>query len=238
MMPHDHAPTHAFRFPQRVAQLLVDLKPPALENALDIGCAVGGTALELAKTFQHVDASDISKSFIDAAKRIQKGESIPFRIRVEGDVYQDAVAKCDRVLDNVNFFVADACLVEDPPAPRDECKYDAVVLANLLCRLPDPVVCLNWLPHLVKEGGVVLIVTPFTWLEEYTPKKNWIGGTEGGQSSIDDLTGHMMTRGFVKIHDEEMPLLIREHQRKYQYIISRATGWRNVKIYPAPPSMA
>jgi len=32
--------------------------------------------------------------------------------------------------------------------------------------------------------------------------------------------------GFEKIHDEEMPVIIREHQRKYQYIISEATGWR------------
>jgi len=32
--------------------------------------------------------------------------------------------------------------------------------------------------------------------------------------------------GFEKIHEEQMPLVIREHQRKYQYIVSEATGWR------------
>jgi hypothetical protein len=38
----------------------------------------------------------------------------------------------------------------------------------------------------------------------------------------------MEARGFEKIHEEEMPLVIREHQRKYQYIVSEATGWRKV----------
>jgi hypothetical protein len=33
---------------------------------------------------------------------------------------------------------------------------------------------------------------------------------------------------FVNIHDEQMPLLIREHQRKYQYIIGEATGWQKL----------
>jgi len=32
--------------------------------------------------------------------------------------------------------------------------------------------------------------------------------------------------GFEFIHEEQVPLIIREHQRKYQYIISEATGWR------------
>jgi len=44
--------------------------------------------------------------------------------------------------------------------------------------------------------------------------------------SKDKLKEIMEANGFEKIHEEQMPLVIREHQRKYQYIISEATGWR------------
>jgi hypothetical protein len=44
--------------------------------------------------------------------------------------------------------------------------------------------------------------------------------------SKDKLKEIMESLGFEKIHEEQMPLVIREHQRKYQYIVSEATGWR------------
>jgi hypothetical protein len=43
--------------------------------------------------------------------------------------------------------------------------------------------------------------------------------------SKDVLRQLMEDRGFRKVHEEQMPLIIREHQRKYQYIVSEATGW-------------
>jgi 2-polyprenyl-3-methyl-5-hydroxy-6-metoxy-1,4-benzoquinol methylase len=59
ILEHSNAPIHGLRFPQRVASLLVRLKPKQTNNrALDIGCAVGGASFELAKTFDHVDAFD------------------------------------------------------------------------------------------------------------------------------------------------------------------------------------
>ena len=32
------------------------------------------------------------------------------------------------------------------------------------------------LPELVRTGGQLLLTTPFTWLEEFTPIEKWIGG--------------------------------------------------------------
>ncbi len=58
IISHSHAPGHALRFPQRVAELLVSLKPGSTTCALDIGCAVGGSSFELAKNFDRVDAFD------------------------------------------------------------------------------------------------------------------------------------------------------------------------------------
>jgi hypothetical protein len=98
-------------------------------------------------------------------------------------------------------------------------------MANLLCRLPNPDACLISVSKLIKPGGVVLLVTPFSWLEEFTSREKWMGG-QNGVRGLDVLEVRMNDLGFDKIHDEEVPLTIREHARKYQYIISKATGWR------------
>jgi hypothetical protein len=58
IISHTGAPTHGLRFPQRVAELLISLKPKSTVAALDVGCAVGGASFELAKTFEKVDAFD------------------------------------------------------------------------------------------------------------------------------------------------------------------------------------
>ena len=112
-----------------------------------------------------------------------------------------------------------------------ESGYDGIIMSNLLCRLPDPIACLDGLQLLVRPGGVVVMVTPFSWLTEFTPRSKWLGGYRDsvtGQPihSNEQLQQYMSIRGFEQIHEEEIPVLIREHQRKFQYIISLATGWR------------
>ena len=59
IMDHANAPNHGLRFPQRVAELLLSLNHVRTNNrAIDIGCAVGGSSFELAKSFDHVEAFD------------------------------------------------------------------------------------------------------------------------------------------------------------------------------------
>jgi len=237
ILNHQNSPTHGLLFPQRVAQLLVSLNPSRTNNrALDIGCAVGGASFELAKHFDHVEAFDFSQSFIEHAKNMQKGDGIKFSVPVEGDIFEEVEAVhesdiTDEIRNKVNFFTGDACKLTDYAENDTIGKFDGVIMSNLLCRLPDPVACLNGMPHIVNKGGIIVMVTPFSWLEQYTPRKNWIGGlydpvTGDEIRSIDRLESLMVERGFEKIHEEEMPVVIREHQRKYQYIISQATAWR------------
>lgn len=241
ILSHDNAPIHGLGFPQRVAGLLSRLKPFSTnQKALDIGCAVGGSSFELAKTFDHVDAFDFSSSFVNAAKRMQKNpENVRFRIPMEAElfeevqaVHEDGVTEEER--SKVNFFTGDACQLEQMSIDGRLGSYDGVIMSNLLCRLPDPMACLNGLPFIVNKDGVVVMVTPFSWLSEFTPRSKWLGGFNDPVSkepihSKDVLRGLMEERGFEKIHEEQMPLIIREHQRKMQYIISEATGWRKVE---------
>lgn len=249
ILPHEHAPIHGLNFPQRVAHLLcrlVESQPQqdhTVRNALDIGCAVGGASFELAKFFDHVDGFDYSTLFIHAAKRMQEQpESVRFRIPIEGDLYQEVTAVhdigvTDSIRSKVTFTTGDACqmdhMVQNGQIRSD--FYDGVLMSNLLCRLPDPIACLDGLSTLVRPcTGIVVIVTPYSWLTEYTPRDQWLGGhvdpiTKEPIYSNHTLQKLMEERGFIKIHDEQIPLLIREHQRKYQYIVSEATGWKKVR---------
>ena len=68
------APSHALRFPQRVAQLLLAALP-SRGRALDVGCAVGGSSFELAAHGCDVLGVDFSKAFIEAAERMRRGEA-------------------------------------------------------------------------------------------------------------------------------------------------------------------
>lgn len=237
---HANAPNFALRFPQRVSQLLVSLQhPEKASRALDIGCAVGGSSFELAKTFESVDAFDFSSSFISAAKRMQAGGQVRFRIPIEADIFTEVQATHEdgvtpEIRSKVNFFTGDACKLAEMASQGTLGTYDGVVMANLLCRLPDPMACLNGLQSVVNDSGIVVMVTPFSWLSEFTPRSKWLGGYYDSVSkepvhSKRILQDAMEANGFVKIHEEEMPLLIREHQRKYQYIVSEATAWRKIK---------
>ena len=59
IMDHNNSPVHGLRFPHRVVELLLSLNPERTNNrALDIGCSVGGSSFELAKSFDHVEAFD------------------------------------------------------------------------------------------------------------------------------------------------------------------------------------
>ena len=209
-----------------------------------------------------MDAFDFSESFVKAAKRMQDRDDVTFRVPIEAEVYREVRAVhgdgiTDDLLTKVNFFPGDAQMIGEMNAEGKLGTYDGIVMSNLLCRLPDPSACINALPCIVNKGGVVVMVTPFSWLLEFTPKSKWLGGfndpvskepiyskdvlsvsarlTKCVQLTITfDLFANpqqcpqemMEDRGFEKIHEEQMPLVIREHQRKYQYIVSEATGWR------------
>jgi len=65
----------------------------------------------------------------------------------------------------VTFEQGDACNLRS-----DIGEFGCVLGANLLCRLPTPLDFLDRLPDIVVPGGIVVLTSPYSWLEEYTPK--------------------------------------------------------------------
>jgi len=220
-LPVDHAVTDV-PFPVRCVRALLDehlLREDA--TALEIGCSVGASAFELARHCVKVEAGDRSASFITAARRLaMEGAYGTFRT-LEGEVTAPFTATVQSGIDRgrVSFSVQDAMSLPEPYGP-----FDVVLAANLLCRLPDPRALIQRLPDLVKPGGQLMLTTPFTWLEEFTPRGCWIGGRGDAPSGEKELS--CLLSGHFRLHRRsDLPFLIREHERKYQLGIALGTSW-------------
>ena len=213
--PWAEGPLDALDFPRRTVEELIDLTS-STENALDVGCAVGRSSFVLSGLADSVLGVDYSSSFIDAAKAISESGELNYEYHEEADRWKKGKAIIDRIPDNLQFEVGDACNLRD-----DLGSFDVVHAANLLCRLPNPQAFLTRLTELVSPGGQLLLTTPFTWLEEFTSKERWING-EDCASALKQILNP-----FFKLeYEKNMPFLLREHRRKFQYTMALGMRWR------------
>ncbi len=67
------------------------------------------------------------------------------------------------------------------------------------------------------------MTSPYTWLEEYTPRDKWLVDAEG--SALGALK-EILAPAFELRQTIDLPFLIREHRRKYQWSIAEASVWR------------
>ena len=219
VLPWPNGPVEALGFTKRTVESLIDKKSfNADSRALDVGCAVGASSFVLGKYFGDVLGVDFSSNFIDAANTLKEKNSLSYSYLLEGDSYKEADAVPENTKGNVSFAVDDAMNLDSSLA-----NYDLVHAANLICRLSSPQKFFERIPHLVKQGGQLLLATPFTWLEEYTSRDNWIGSGDSKEKLEDKLSPW-----FKLEYEEDLPFLIREHQRKYQYSLAWGTRWRRL----------
>lgn len=221
ILPWPGGPRDALDFAVRSVHDLLDPSRLTAEGtALDIGCAVGRSAFELASLGLQVTALDYSQAFINAAENIRRNGALDYVYTIEGERTASATARrpVNANPERVRFSVGDAMNLSTELG-----AFDVVHAANLICRLPDPRVFLRRLPELVKPGGQLLLTTPFTWLEEFTPRTQWIGGTAEAASA--DVLDALLAEHFTLEHVQELPFLIREHSRKFQWSVARGTRW-------------
>ncbi|MBW7908511.1 MAG: hypothetical protein H3C50_06280, partial [Kiritimatiellae bacterium] len=78
------------------------------------------------------------------------------------------------------------------------------------------------------QGGMVLLTTPSTWRQIFTPRENWLGGYEGEHGPVRTLDGlrELLEPTFVLERRVDLPFLIREHARKFELVIAEGTAWR------------
>ena len=68
-------------------------------------------------------------------------------------------------------MVGDACNLD--PALG---KFNLVFGGNLVDRLPIPLSFINSVGNFLNKDGILILTSPYSWLEEYTSKDKWLGG--------------------------------------------------------------
>jgi putative 4-mercaptohistidine N1-methyltranferase len=225
VLPYPDGPSAALNYPVRCVRELLDPGAlPANARALDAGCAVGRSTFELAAHCGEVLGIDTSARFIGAAQALRDRGTLSRSCTVEGELVTVLEFRVPDSLprSSARFEVGDACALGEHLG-----TFDVVFSANLIDRLPDPQAYLDALPGLVNPGGQLVITSPFTWLEEFTPREKWIGGTlrDGVPRTTWDALCEILDPHFELRLEADLPFLIREHARKFQWSVARGGRW-------------
>ena len=217
-----------------IEAMIPHVKGMTTQRALDLGCATGRSSFELAKTFDHVDAIDFSARLIEAPSTLQKTGSQRYVIATQGDLVDFKEVKLadfdgyEAIKDNVSFMQGDACNLTDKYT-----DYDLVFAGNLIDRLYKPTDFLASIKDRIRPGGLLVITSPYTWLEEFTPKENWLGGfkaqTGESYSTLEGLAENLAPEFELVGDPQDIPFVIRETARKFQHSVAEMSIWRKAK---------
>ena len=217
-------------FPAELARIALQACGDApLRRALDLGCATGRTSFELARRFEHVTGVDFSARFIGVGSQMAAHGRIRYTLVDEGELvsYHErtlAALGLEEAAARVEFVQGDACNLKDLFS-----GYDLIVAANLIDRLYAPAQFLRSVHARIHPGGLLLIASPYTWLEEYTKREDWIGGFKRDGENVTTFDG---LKALLLPHFEpvgaprDVPFVLRETRRKFQHTLSEVTLWR------------
>ncbi len=216
ILPYSGGPVTALEFPRRSVADNIDPSVPRA-RALDLGCAVGRSSFELSAFCSEVVGIDLSEQFIKAAEHLRKEGELTYHRLEEGKISTELVARRPEKSrpERIRFEAGNALDLSCRLG-----KFDVLHAANLLCRLPEPEQFLSSLPGLVAKDGLLILTTPCTWLGEFTTPENWpIEPTA-------QWLKEKLSAKFNLLNFRDMPFLIREHARKYQWSMAQASVWK------------
>lgn len=225
-LPYKFGPSDSLDFPARMAGIAAKHSlPDRRELAYDVGCSVGRGTFEMTKTFNKVVGVDFSHAFVAAAQGMKDTNKASFGASESGSIRSQHVARLpDGVKpERAEFKQGDACNLGDIGT------VDCITAVNLLCRLPEPQAFLQKAADSIRSGGILVLVSPFSWLEEYTPQEKWFGGKlddKGEPIDSHAAVAEVLAPFFDLEARSDESFLLREHVRKFQWGVSDCTVWR------------
>jgi len=150
-----------------------------------------------------------------------EGELVSYRERRLSDF------GLENARDKVDFYQGDACNLK----PQFT-GYDLILAANLIDRLYSPGKFLKTIHERLNMGGLLMITSPYTWLDEHTKREEWIGGFKKDGENFTTLDGlkEVLGEHFRLVQAPvEVPFVIRETRRKFQHTLSEATIWERIR---------
>ena len=204
------------------------LKDSKTKKALDLGCSVGRSTFELAKIFDEVVGIDFSANFINVGVKLKIYDSLIYKVKKEGEIFEEKSVSLkslglNDIKEKVTFMQGDACNLKDVYT-----NFDLVFCSNLIDRLYYPQKFLDDIPSRINKDGLLVLLSPYTWLEDYTPKENWLGGfikDNKEVKTLDTLKMNLLDE-FELLETIDVPFVIKETDRKYQHTISQMSIWK------------
>lgn len=204
------------------------LKDGKTKKALDLGCSVGRSTFELAKIFDEVVGIDFSANFINVGVKLKIYDSLIYKVKKEGDIFEEKSVSLkslslEQIKEKVTFMQGDACNLKDIYT-----DFDLVFCSNLIDRLYYPQKFLDDIPLRINKNGLLVLLSPYTWMEDYTPKENWLGGyikDNKEVKTLDTLKDNLLG-DFELLETIDVPFVIKETSRKYQYTLSQMSIWK------------
>ncbi len=208
---------------------LEQMRGRTMGHALDLGCAVGRTTFEIARGgFAQVTGLDFSTRFFRLATRMRDEGFLRYTFPEEGEIvsfHEIGLQELGlgEVRERVSFYQADACNI-----PEKFTGFDLVLAANLIDRLYSPRRFLTTIHERMNPGGLLVLTSPYTWLEEFTKKEEWLGGyRDAGEPvwTLDGLKSVLSPRFRLLGEPRDVPFVIRETRRKFQHTVAELTVW-------------
>lgn len=215
-------------FPAKIARIALSMSAGTQQKrALDIGCSVGRCSFELAKVFEDVTGIDFSARFVKNGLQMRDEGVVRYRVKSEGtnslnkEAFIDEFGVDDECRRRVQFWQGDACNLKGHFT-----GYDLVVAANLIDRLYDPMKFLGSIHERLNAGGILVLASPYSWDERFTPKEKWLCDERGSFAVISDI----LSEHFALIGEPiDAEFVIRESGRKYQHTVSQVSVWKKKK---------
>ena len=128
------------------------------------------------------------------------------------------------LIERVGIWQGDACNLNDK---FDD--YDLVFAGNLIDRLYDPAQFLRLIQDRVRPNGLLVLASPYTWLEDHTPRDKWLGGFKANTgevyTTLDGIRDALSPQFSLIADPVDLPFVIRETRRKFHYGVSELTVW-------------
>ncbi|HRH80953.1 MAG TPA: 5-histidylcysteine sulfoxide synthase [Thiobacillaceae bacterium] len=197
------------------------------KRALDIGCATGRSAFELARGFEFVHGVDFTARFIRLALALKEKGELAWEIATEGELSEGhglrladlGLAEAAR---RVEFWQGDAANLK----PQFS-GYDLIFAGNLIDRMVSPRAFLSQAHERLNAGGLLILTSPYTWLDDFTNREEWLGGFARDGRPVSSLDGlhAVLDKHFRLLDARDVPFVLRETARKFQHTLAQMTVW-------------
>lgn len=199
-----------------------------------------GLSFLLAPQCRFVIGIDHNHEDVETARQLLDKQTMTYFLRSEGDLknnksvfIEGSLSSPETQSPKVEFRCADPmCL------PAELSAFDIVVLNDVIDKVSAPGSVLSRLGGargMVRQGGLLIILSAFEWKDTITPRSLWLGGNgdilsseTGVEESPSDALSKRLSSDFECVGCEQVPLFWQETSRDLKGKLYHVTQWKRL----------